>query len=204
MSEAVGDAVDSVADRAARSDRSAGSGLKRSGASAGQRIGLAVQGADEAVDTLVLQNSGEFGAAGRHLTDRAVEIDVGNQPGIAVLAHQIVDLYRLAIRFDDLAVDHGAGSSGLLVGDLQLLSGIAVETVGIDRRDVAPKSVDDLLPLTLAHLGPRGSNRKSRHRRDVEGSANDRLQLHKAPAFSESAAVLHRAEQGVVKPLDGS
>jgi hypothetical protein len=79
-----------------------------------------VQGGDQTVDTLVLQHRGELGAAGRHLADCAVEVYVRNQPGIAVLAHQIIDFGRLTIGFDDLAMDHGAGSSGLLVGDLQL------------------------------------------------------------------------------------
>ena len=39
-------------------------------------IGLPVEGRDQAVNTLRLENAGEFGAAGRHLADRAVDIDV--------------------------------------------------------------------------------------------------------------------------------
>jgi hypothetical protein len=74
--------------------------------------------------------------------------------GITVLAHQIVDLDRLAVGFDDLAVYDDAGGRRLLFGNLQLLAGIAVETVGIDRRDIAPEAVGDVLPLSLAHRGP--------------------------------------------------
>ena len=57
----------------------------------------------------VLEDRAEFGAAGRHFADRAVEVDVGDQPIIAVAAHQVIDLDRLAIGFDDLALDQDAG-----------------------------------------------------------------------------------------------
>src|SRR6516164_10687585 len=125
--EALRDAADPVADRSRRSGDGAGSGLKRLGGGAGQHIGLAVQRRDQAVDALVPENRGELGAAGRHLADGAVEVDVGDQPGIAVLAHQIVDLDGLAVRFDDLTVDDDTGGGRLLVCYLQLLPGIAVE-----------------------------------------------------------------------------
>src|SRR5882762_191030 len=52
---------------------------------------------DQAVDAVGLQDGGKFGAAGRHLADRAVEIDVGDQPALAVAAHHIIDLDRLAM-----------------------------------------------------------------------------------------------------------
>src|SRR6266852_6399790 len=35
---------------------------------------------------------GSGGTAGRHLADRAVEIDVRNQPGVAVAAHHVIEL----------------------------------------------------------------------------------------------------------------
>ena len=35
---------------------------------------------------------GSGGTAGRHLADRAVEIDVRNQPGVAVAAHHLIEL----------------------------------------------------------------------------------------------------------------
>ena len=56
--------------------------LERSGRGSGEDIGLAAQCRDQAVDALALQDGGEFGTAGRHLADRAVEIDVRNQPGL--------------------------------------------------------------------------------------------------------------------------
>jgi hypothetical protein len=56
-----------------------------------KQVGLAVQCRDQAIDAFALQDGGEFGATGCHLADRAVEIDIRNQPGIAVAAHQIID-----------------------------------------------------------------------------------------------------------------
>ena len=38
----------------------------------------------------------------------------------------------------------------LLAGHLQFLPGLTVETIGIDRRDVAPKTLGDLLALRRA------------------------------------------------------
>jgi hypothetical protein len=69
--------------------------LERSGCGSGEDIGLAVDRRDQAVDALTLQDGGEFGAMGRHLTDRAVEIDVGDQPIVAVAAHHVIDVDRL-------------------------------------------------------------------------------------------------------------
>src|ERR1700730_15642791 len=42
----------------------------------------------------------------------------------------------------------------LFSGDLQFLPGIAVKTIGIDRRDVTPEAFDDLLPLRFGQSGP--------------------------------------------------
>src|SRR5712671_5092474 len=88
-----------------------------------------------------LQDGGEFGAPGRHLADCAVEIDVRDQPVVAAEAHHVVDLDRLTIGFDDLALHDDAGGSRLLTGHLQLLAAIAVEAVGIDRRHIASEAL---------------------------------------------------------------
>ena len=102
--------------------------VRRSGCGSGEDISLAVQCRDQAIDALVLQDRGEFGTAGRHLADRAVEIDVRNQPGVAIAAHHVIDVDRLSVGFDDLAAHHDARRRGLLTGHLELLSRIAVET----------------------------------------------------------------------------
>src|SRR5207237_10366387 len=158
---------------------------------------------DQPVDAVGSQDCGELGAAGRYFADRAVEVDVGDQPAVAVAVHHVVDLDRLAIGLDDLAPDHGAGRVGLFAGDLQFLPGIAVETVGIDRRDVPPEAVGELLAPGIAQTGPGRADRQAGHRRDVEGSADDRLELGEPAALPERAAVLHRAEQRLVKALHG-
>src|SRR5580704_1420073 len=129
-------------------------GLERLGRRPREDIGLAVECRAQTVDALVLQDGGEFGAAGRHLADRAVEVYVGDQPSIAGAAHHIVDIDRLTIRFDDLAAHHGAGGGGLLAGYLQFLSVVAVKAVGVDRRDIAPEALRHLLPLGLGQSGP--------------------------------------------------
>ena len=164
-------------------------------------IGFAVKRGDQPVDTLVLQDGAKFGAAGRHLADRAVEIDIRDQPCIAVVPHHVIDIDRLTVRFDDLALHHEASSSWLFSGDLQFLPSVAVKTIGIDCRDVTPEAFDDLLPLTLWQRGPGRANRQAGHRRDVEGPTNNRFQTCETPALPKRAAVFHRAEQRVVETL---
>src|SRR6266481_2984864 len=88
----------------------------------------------QTVNAFRLQDGGEFGAPGRHPADCAVEIDVRDRPVVTAVAHHVVDLDRLTIGFDDLALHNDAGGSRLLTGYLQLLAAIAVEAVGIDRR----------------------------------------------------------------------
>src|ERR1700730_8050338 len=149
--------------------------LRRLRRSRGQNVRLTVERCNEAVDALALQDRGKFGVADRHLADRAVEIDVGDQPAIAVAAHHVVDLDRLAIRFDDLAAHHDTGPIELLASYLQLLSGIAVKAVGVDRRDVTPEALRHLLPLGLGQSGPGRADRQPGHRRNVESPANDWL-----------------------------
>ncbi len=80
-----------------------------------------------------------FSAPGRHFTDRTVQIDIGDQPTLAVAPHHVIDFDWLAVGFDDLALRHDARWCGLLASHLELLAGIAVEAVGINRRDVAPE-----------------------------------------------------------------
>src|SRR5438270_4533188 len=161
-----------------------GQKLKRPRRRPGEQVGLAVERGDQAVDAVGSQDRGKFGAAGRDLADRTVEVDVGNQPTVAVAAHHVVDLDRLAIGLDDLALDHGSARIGLFAGDLQFLSGIAVETVGVDRRDVAAEALGELLALRLAQASPvRWADRQAGHRRDVEGPADYRLELREPPAL---------------------
>jgi hypothetical protein len=45
-------------------------------------IGFAVERGDQPVDTFVFQDSPEFGSTGRYLADRAVKVDVRDQPSI--------------------------------------------------------------------------------------------------------------------------
>src|SRR5947209_20253415 len=54
----------------------------------------------------------------------------------------------------------------LLAGHLELLSRKAVETVGIDRRDIPPEALRHLLALGLAERGPgRADRQRSEERR---------------------------------------
>ena len=96
---------------------------------------------------------------GRQFADRAVEIDVGDQPIVAVAAHHIVDFDQLTVGLDDLAAHHDAGRRGVLACHLQLLSGVAVKAIGVDRRDIAPEALRHLLPLGLGQRGPRRADR---------------------------------------------
>src|SRR5262245_11313699 len=129
MPQAVRDAPDSMAGSASGT-RSVS--LERLCGGPGEDVGLAVELCDQAIDTVVFDDRTEFGTAGRYFADRAVEIDVGDQPIVAAAAHHVVDLDRLAIGLDDLALDYDARGRRLLAGDLQLLSVIAVKAVGID------------------------------------------------------------------------
>ena len=94
-------------------------------------IRLAVERGDQAVDTVLLQDGSELGAAGSDFTDRAVEIDIGDQPAVVAAPHHVVDFDGLAIGFDDLALHHDAGWRGLPASHLQLLSVIAVKAVSV-------------------------------------------------------------------------
>src|ERR1700738_690971 len=156
-------------------------------------IRFAVKRGDQPVDTFAFEDSPEFGATGRYLADRAVKVDIGDQPCIAVAPHHVVDIDRLTVRFDDLALHHDAGSSRLFSGDLQFLPGVAVKTIGIDRRDVTPEAFDDLLPVRLGQSGPGRANRQAGHRRDVEAPTYNRFQSCKASALPQRAAAFHRA-----------
>src|SRR5260370_20370145 len=72
--------------------------LGRPGRGPGEQVGLAVQGRDQPVDALAAQDRAELRPARRQLADRAVEIDVGDQPAVAAAAHPIVHLDPLPIR----------------------------------------------------------------------------------------------------------
>src|SRR5207302_7541006 len=56
-----------------------------------------------------------------------------------------------------------------------------------------------LLPLGLGQGGPRRAYRQASHGRDIKGLADDRRQLREPSALPERPAVLHRAEQRVIK-----
>ena len=114
-----------------------------------EHIGFPVKRRDQPVDSLVFQDSAEFGVAGRYLADCAVKVDIRDQPCIALAPHQVIDIDWLTISFDDLALDHDTSSSWPFSRDLQLLPAVAVETIGIDGGDVMPEAVDNLLPLRL-------------------------------------------------------
>src|SRR5262249_24988601 len=131
------------------------------------------------------QDSPEFGSTGCYLADRAVKIDVRDQPCIAVAPHHVIDIDRLAVRFDDPALHNDAGSSRLFSGDLQFLPGVAVKTVGIDCGDVASEAFNDLLSLRIGERGPGRANRQAGHRRHVEGPTYNRFQTCETPALPE-------------------
>src|SRR5262249_44865458 len=134
----------------------------------GEDIGFAVQRGNQPIDTFAFEDGPEFRATGRHLADRAVKVDVGDQPCIAIASHHIINIDWLTVRFDDLALHHETSSSWLFSGDLQFLPGVAVETIGIDCRDVTPEAFDDLLPLRLGQRDPGRAHRQAGHCRDIE------------------------------------
>ena len=79
-----------------------------------------------------------------------IQINIRDEPALAILAHYIVDLDRLTVALDDAALHHEPERSRLLAGHLKLLSAIAVETVGIDRRDVTAIALGHFLAPRLA------------------------------------------------------
>src|SRR5271165_4491555 len=148
----------------------------------GKDVGLTVEGRDQTVNAFLLQDGSELRAPGCHFADGAVEVDVGDQPAVAIAAHHVVDLDRLAVAFDDLAAYYDSGWRGLLTSHLQLQSVVGVEAVRIDRRDVAFEALGDLMPLGLGQTGPGRTDRQPRHPGSVEAPANDRLQLGETTA----------------------
>src|SRR5262249_59476839 len=108
---------------AQRHRRSLREQLRRLCRSRDQDIRLAVERCDQTVDAVLLQDGSELGAAGSNFTDRAVEIDIGDQPVVAVSPHHVVDFDRLPLRFYDLALFHDARWGGLLSSPLQLSCG---------------------------------------------------------------------------------
>jgi hypothetical protein len=102
------------------------------------------------------------------LADRTVEIHVGNPPGALILAHQIIQSRRLAVRLGDLRLHHDFRAVGPLADDLQLLARIAVEAVGISCGDVVSKCRHQLLLLSWGESPPSRADGEPRHRGDVE------------------------------------
>src|SRR5439155_25725212 len=138
----------------------------------GERVGLGVEHLYKAVDAAGAQDRGKFRAARRQFADRPVQIDVGDLPAAAILAHQIIDVHRLAIRLDDLAGDDRAAGRGLFAGDLHLLARIVVEALGVNRRDITLESLRDLLALRLGQVRPFRANREAGHEGYVEHPAD--------------------------------
>ena len=103
-------------------------GSRRGGS---EDVGLSVEGHDQTVDAVLLQDGSKLGATGSNFTDRAIEIDIGDQPAVAVAPHHVVDFDRLTVGFDDLALHHDAGWRRLLASHFQLLSVIAVKAVSV-------------------------------------------------------------------------
>src|SRR5215831_14808027 len=98
--------------------------LKRLSHGPGEHVGLAVQRRDQAINAVSSDDCAKFGATGRHFAYRAVEVDVGNQPTLAVAAHHVIDLDRLAVGLDNLALHQHPAGIGLFAGYLQFLPGI--------------------------------------------------------------------------------
>src|SRR5580692_6979101 len=92
----------------------------------GKDVGLAVESRDQTFSAFLLQDGSELGAVGRHLADRAVPVDVGDQPAVTIAAHHVVDLERLTVAFDNPAAHYDPEWAGLLASHLQLLSIVAV------------------------------------------------------------------------------
>ena len=69
-------------------------------------VGLSIEGHDQTVDAVLLQDGRKLGATGSNFADRAVEVDIGDQPVVAIAVHHVVDLDRLTAGFDDLATYH--------------------------------------------------------------------------------------------------
>ena len=52
----------------------------------------------------------------RELADRTIEIHIGDSPGALILAHQIIESRRLAVRFGDLSLHHDIRAAGVACG----------------------------------------------------------------------------------------
>ena len=81
------------------------------------------------------------------LADGAVEKDIHNLPYALVLVHAVIKPRLLAVGFNDVGLHHDIPAVRPLALDLQLLSGIAVELVGVSGGDIMRKSRDQLLLL---------------------------------------------------------
>jgi hypothetical protein len=141
----------------------------------------------------------KLGAVDRQLADRAVEIDVGNPPGALILAHQVVEFRCLAVGFDDLRLRHDVCAIGPLASDLQLLTRIGVELVGVSRGNIVRKGRCQLLLLSRVKGRPGRANSDPGHGWDGEGSVDRRRQPRIPPGLPEHSAILHIAEQDTVK-----
>ena len=135
----------------------------------------------------------ELRAMHRKLTDRAVEIHVGNALPALILVHQIVEAGRFAVRFDDPRLYHDICPARLLTGHLQLLARVSVELIGVSGCNIIPECRNQLLLLGGVEACLRRADGEPGHYRDVECPVNNRREPGKSPAFAEHATLLHIA-----------
>src|SRR6516164_9485403 len=174
-------------------------GLRRLGYAFTQQVDLAVQCHDQTVDPFAPKDRVELRALYRQLADRAVEEDIGNLPRALVLMHQIVEGGRITVGFDNLGLDNDVRIVGPFAGDLQLLPRIAVEPVGVGRRDIVPERVDQLLLLSGRERCPGRAYGESGHGRDVKDPVDNGGQSRITTTLPESWAVSHCRQERVVK-----
>ena len=113
--------------RVARRDVEA---LFGAGGGPGKHISFAIERRNQTVNPLTTNNGIEFGPTGCDLADRAIEIDVGDKPGAALLTHHVINLDGFAVCFDDCAANPNTADGRLFAGNLQSLTMIAVKPIG--------------------------------------------------------------------------
>src|SRR5262249_18351110 len=109
---------------------------------------LVVQRGDEVGHTLGAESGRKISTLRGKFADSAAEVDIADLCTVAV-DHQIVEGDPLTVSFDDLRLDDGAVSRGLLSNDFQPLAGVFNKALSINRRDVSLESLHDLLALLV-------------------------------------------------------
>src|SRR5712671_5321036 len=90
-------------------------------------------------------------------------------------------------------------ATSLFARHLEFLSGIAIEAVGINCRNVAAEAFGRPLALRFSQTGPGRANCQSDHRNDIKAAVNDWRQLHKPAALAQCMPALHCVEQYVIQ-----